>query len=66
MKIKALASLCSKWNVNPDIQVDGGITDETIQIVKQAGANVFVSATSIFKYPDGIAAGVTHLQNALK
>ena len=66
MKIKALASLCSKWNVHPDIQVDGGITDETIQMVKQAGANVFVSATSIFKYPDGIEAGVAHLRNALK
>ena len=65
-KIKALASLCEKWNVDPDIQVDGGITEETIRTVKQAGANIFVSATSIFKFPDGIAAGIAHLRNALK
>jgi len=65
-KIAAVKSLCTKWNLKPDIQVDGGITSETISIPKNAGANVFVSATSIFKDTDGIAAGVYRLRQSLK
>ncbi len=32
-----------------DIQVDGGITEKTAQIVKKAGANVLVAGTALFK-----------------
>jgi ribulose-phosphate 3-epimerase len=46
------------------IQVDGGICANTLPLVYQAGARVFVSATCIFKYPAGIAAGVAALRSA--
>lgn len=46
------------------IQVDGGITAETLPQVYRAGARVIVAATAIFKYPDGIAAGVQALRRA--
>ena len=36
-------------NQNIDIQVDGGINDETIRIANDAGANVFVLGTGFFK-----------------
>lgn len=32
-----------------DIQVDGGINDKTLQIAKNAGANIFVLGTAFFK-----------------
>jgi ribulose-phosphate 3-epimerase len=32
-----------------DLQVDGGITNETAKIVHKAGANVFVAGTYVFK-----------------
>jgi ribulose-phosphate 3-epimerase len=48
------------------IQVDGGICANTLPLVYEAGARVFVSATCIFKYPAGIAAGVTALRSAAK
>lgn len=35
-----------------DIQVDGGITDATAAECAAAGANIFVSGTSLFKAPD--------------
>ena len=47
------------------IQVDGGITEETLPLTYSAGARVFVSATSIFKYPQGIAAGIHCLRSSV-
>lgn len=35
-----------------DIQVDGGINDETAKSCAEAGANIFVAGTSLFKAPD--------------
>lgn len=47
-----------------DLEVDGGITPETLPIVKSLGANVYVAATAVFKHPLGISAGVSSLQAA--
>ena len=40
------------------LEVDGGISPETLPEMKAAGANAFVSATAVFKHPQGIAAGI--------
>ena len=47
------------------LEVDGGISVETLPLMKEAGANVFVSATAIFKHPDGIEAGINALRALL-
>jgi ribulose-phosphate 3-epimerase len=47
------------------LEVDGGISPETLPEMKAAGATAFVSATSIFKHPDGIAAGIKSLRNVI-
>ena len=46
------------------LEVDGGISPETLPEMKAAGATAFVSATSIFTHPDGIAAGIASLREA--
>jgi ribulose-phosphate 3-epimerase len=46
------------------LEVDGGITSETLPEMRAAGANAFVAATAIFKYPQGIEAGISALRNA--
>ncbi len=47
------------------LEVDGGLSAHTIQQVRDAGADTFVTASAIFKYPQGIAAGVQALKDAL-
>jgi ribulose-phosphate 3-epimerase len=47
------------------IEVDGGITQETLPSLYQAGARVIVAATAIFKHPHGISAGVQALRRAV-
>ena len=52
-----------KMAPNIDIQVDGGIQEETARLCKQAGANILVAGTSIFKAKDRKVA-IESLRNA--
>lgn len=47
------------------LEVDGGVSPVTISQVQDAGADAFVAANAIFKYPDGIAAGIRSLREKL-
>jgi ribulose-phosphate 3-epimerase len=47
------------------LEVDGGITSKTLPEMKAAGTTAFVAATSIFKHPKGIAAGIDALRKAI-
>jgi ribulose-phosphate 3-epimerase len=47
------------------LEVDGGISTETIPGVIAAGADAFVSGTSVFKHPQGVEAGVRALKFAI-
>jgi ribulose-phosphate 3-epimerase len=62
-KISKLRQMIDKSSYKPLIQVDGGINKDTIKSVIDSGADVIVSATAIFKYPEGIKAGVNALRN---
>lgn len=48
-KIRELVVLREVNHLNFDIEVDGGIDDKTIQIAREAGANVFVAGSYVFK-----------------
>jgi len=63
-RIREVCKLAKSAGVNPIIQVDGGISAETLPACAAAGANCFVAATSVFKHPQGIAAGVRALRGA--
>jgi len=47
------------------LQVDGGVNADNIVRLKDAGANAFVSANAIFRHPEGIAAGISALREAV-
>ena len=51
-KIRDLKAMIRTKNPNVVIEVDGGINQETIQSVAEAGADVFVAGSAIFGSPD--------------
>ena len=52
-KIKNLKKIRDEKKLNFDIEVDGGINFENSKIVIEAGANILVSGTTIFKENKG-------------
>jgi ribulose-phosphate 3-epimerase len=54
-KLDALGS--TAW-----LEVDGGVTSKTLPELKDAGATAFVSATAVFKHPQGAAGGIGALR----
>lgn len=51
-KIRALKDMARRRRAEFDIEVDGGIDLENIYRVTEAGANVIVAGTTVFKAPD--------------
>ena len=52
-KIKKLSEIKNKMNLRFDIEVDGGISFDNHRDVINAGANILVSGTTIFKENNG-------------
>ena len=52
-KVKQLKDIQSKNNMNFDIEIDGGINFDNCQSAIEAGANILVSGTTIFKSNNG-------------
>lgn len=48
-KIKELREKIEEKQLNVDIQVDGGITIDNVHVVLEAGANVIVAGSAVFK-----------------
>lgn len=63
--ISKLAEIRKKLDVlnsSAWLEVDGGITVENLPQAKEAGANVFVAATAVFKHPEGTRVRVRALR----
>tara|TARA_Y100001935_G_scaffold176552_1_gene146060 strand:- start:344 stop:1006 length:663 start_codon:yes stop_codon:yes gene_type:complete len=52
-KTKKLKEIIESKNFNVDIEIDGGINFENCSLAKQAGANILVSGSTIFKENKG-------------
>ncbi|MDC0419961.1 ribulose-phosphate 3-epimerase [Candidatus Pelagibacter sp.] len=52
-KIKELKKIQIEKNINFDIEIDGGINFDNCQTAIEAGANILVSGTTVFKSNNG-------------
>lgn len=62
-KIRDLRDIIDKKNINIDIEVDGGITKDNVSTVLDAGANVIVMGSSVFR--GDIAANTAYFREVL-
>ena len=65
--VEKVARLRALAGMRPiDIEVDGGVTPETAPLVAQAGANVLVAGSAVFKggKPDAYRANIAAIRNA--
>ena len=55
-KVEAARNWIESHGLSADIEIDGGISTNTIVSARDAGANVFVAGTAVFGEPDPAAA----------
>jgi len=61
-KIAFTREFCAKRDLDIDIQVDGGINQETAKLCRESGANSIVAGTYCFQAEDGLKAAVEALR----
>ena len=64
-KIKDIRKRLDALGSSAWLEVDGGVDEDTLPKAKEAGANVFVAATAVFKHPKGTEAGIRSLQSVI-
>ena len=65
-KIARLRAMIEQHGARCDLEVDGGIHSETAPLVVKAGANVLVAGSAVFGDPNGVAAGIQRLRQAIE
>jgi len=58
-RAKRLKAMIVKHNPNCLIEVDGGVSDQNIQSLKDAGVDVVVAGSFVYKHPDGVAKAIS-------
>jgi ribulose-phosphate 3-epimerase len=61
-KIEELRTKLNALRSEAHLEVDGGMSAETIPLMKQAGANAFVAGNAAFNHPQGTFEGVRALK----
>ena len=51
-KVRQVKEIVDECGKEIDIQIDGGVTEENAAQIKEAGANVFVAGSTVFKAAD--------------
>ncbi len=62
-KAAELRAMLDAINSPAWLEVDGGISAETLPQMRRAGADAFVAASAIFKHPAGITKGIQALKH---
>ena len=61
-KTRKLKSMIERINPKCLIQIDGGVTDQNINQLREAGADVVVAGSFVYKHPVGIPEAITALK----
>lgn len=64
-KIRTIREMITQRGLAVDVEVDGGIDENTAAQVVEHGASVLVAGTAVFSHPDGVRAGISALRAAV-
>ena len=65
VKVADIRSRLDAVNPHAWLEVDGGISEQTLPKVADVGANAFVAGSAVFNHPEGIVEGVRLLKSVL-
>jgi len=61
-KAKKLKKLINERNPDCLIEVDGGVNDENVKLLKEAGVDIVVAGSFVYKHPNGISHAIAALK----
>jgi len=61
-RAKRLKTLIEKRNPKCLIEVDGGVSDKNIELLKEAGVDVVVAGSFVYKHPEGVKTAIKALK----
>ena len=61
-KAKKLKKLINEHNPNCLIEVDGGVNDENVKLLEEAGVDIVVAGSFVYKHPNGISHAIAALK----
>ncbi|MBL0346442.1 ribulose-phosphate 3-epimerase [Candidatus Villigracilis affinis] len=61
-KVEEIRNKLNALRSKAHLEVDGGMSEKTIPLMVQAGANVFVTGNAAFKHPQGVGQGIKALR----
>jgi len=64
-KIRTIREMITQRGLAVDVEVDGGIDENTAAQVVEHGASVLVAGTAVFIHPDGVRSGMSALRAAV-
>lgn len=64
-KVEEVRNKLNALRSNAHLEVDGGISVDTLPLMYKAGANAFVTGNAAFKHPQGVGAGIKALRNSV-
>ncbi|NOT06153.1 MAG: ribulose-phosphate 3-epimerase [Anaerolineales bacterium] len=64
-KVEEIRNKLNALRSNAHLEVDGGMSAETLPLMKKAGANVFVAGSAVFGHPQGAGEGIKALRNVV-
>lgn len=64
-KVEEIRNKLNALRSNAYLEVDGGISAETLPLMYKAGANVFVAGSAVFGHPQGAGEGIRVLRQCV-
>ena len=64
-KIERVREMIERTNLNCEVEVDGGVDEETAPLASAAGADVFVAGSSVFGNKAGVATAMSQLRTSI-